>query len=220
MPINCGGEVFPRFTWSDVVTWPCMSHLVAMTLDTSEPPHWNIKTCWQQLGFFFFFSLGCFITMFLFPSIVIVPSRGCGNTDCVFCEPGLLNWDSCSLDRERRRGSKTWSRSRAEAVGGLGRTWRSPCSPRRSWRWSGSLWPCRRTRHRSSARSCQTHPGPEWRCSRRWTPSLHRDKTGDRRDEVVVTEHCPQSFKLPSAVSVETHCQPTKFDKSKVHPWL
>lgn len=55
-------------------------------------------------------------------------------------------------------------------------TWKTPCSPHRSWRWSESRWLCHHTHHRSGAHSYQTHQGPEWTYSQPWAPSLNREE--------------------------------------------
>lgn len=61
-------------------------------------------------------------------------------------------------------------------------TWKNPCSPHKSWRWSGSPWLCHHIRRRSLARSYRTHQGPDWRYLQQWTPSLNKDRVkGERK---------------------------------------
>lgn len=68
-------------------------------------------------------------------------------------------------------------------------TWKSPCSPHRSWRWSGSQWLCRHKHHRFVAHSYRTHQGPQWTYSQPWAPSLKREmkskeEKGKQKDTV------------------------------------
>lgn len=61
-------------------------------------------------------------------------------------------------------------------------TWKNPCSPHKSWRWSGSPWLCHHIHRRSLARSYRTHQGPDWRYLQQWTPSLNKDRVkGERK---------------------------------------
>ena len=61
-------------------------------------------------------------------------------------------------------------------------TWKNPCSPHRSWRWSGSRWLYRRRHRRSAACSCRTHQKPEWTYSQPWTPSLNKEITDKKQN--------------------------------------
>lgn len=59
-------------------------------------------------------------------------------------------------------------------------TWKNPCSPHRSWRWSGSRWLYRRRHRRSAARSYRTHQ-KRWTYSQPWTPSLNKEITETKK---------------------------------------
>lgn len=63
-------------------------------------------------------------------------------------------------------------------------TWRSLCSPHTSWRWSGSRWPCRRTRRRSAGHCGRTPPVRPLTSSPSWAPSLHGARKQEKKKDV------------------------------------
>lgn len=74
-------------------------------------------------------------------------------------------------------------------------TWKNPCSPHRSWRWSGSRWLYRRRHRRSAARSYRTHQ-KRWTYSQPWTPSLKKRNNRDKKNKQMKSVPSYKHFSL------------------------